>query len=307
MTIFTKATGRVETLNAREIAPLLSFKDMFINTTVVTGIKSVAVPGELKGYWELHQKYGKLEWKRLFKPVIELCRKGHVVSRYLGNILRKHIDKIRQAPTLAEIYIDPVTNDVYRVGEYIRRPQLADTLELIANEGAATLYKNGTLAQTLVKEIQDDGGIINYDDFLSYNVSWDEPIIQDTVEDRTLYTYPLPGSGSLVVFIMNVLKNMIDEGPTVKSYHRIAETFKYAYGKRTQLGDTKKAKELSDIITMPDFAREARKLLDDKRTSNDSKDYFMTAMQPKDQGTAHINILAPNGDAISVTGSINGL
>lgn len=307
MTLFTKSTGKVETLNAREMAPLRSFKDMFINTTAVTGIKSVAVPGEIKGYWELHQKYGKLQWKRLFKPAIELCRKGHVVSRYLGNILQKRIDVIRKSPSLSEIYIDPKTDNVYKIGEFVRRPKLAETLELIAEEGAATLYENGTLAQNLVKEIQSEGGIISYNDFLEYNVSWDAPISQTVVENRTLHTFALPGTGAMVVFIVNVLKNLIDEGPTVKSYHRIAETFKYAYGQRTQLGETVTGRQIEDIITKPEFAAEIRRMLNDAKTSNDFNHYYMNATQPRDHGTAHINILAPNGDAVSVTGSINNL
>lgn len=172
LTIYIKATGTLETLNAREVAPKLATPTMYVNNTLgssASGGLAVAVPGELKGLWELHQKYGKLPWERLIEPVIKLAREGHVVSPYLSNIFANAQARLLNEPSLREIYIDPLTNQTYKLGEKIKRLKLAETLEVIAREGADCLYSlNGTLTKDLVKEIKARNGIVTEEDFLDY-------------------------------------------------------------------------------------------------------------------------------------------
>lgn len=272
LTIFTAATGQVRTLNAREMAPSKAFKDMFGNNTVQGG-KAIAVPGEVKGYWELHKEYGKLEWSRLFKPVIELCRRGHEVSKYLANILRVRKSIITNSPTLSEIYIDPATNDVYKQGDLVKRLKLAVTLEEIADKGAAALYGNGTLAQRVIESIRREGGIMTIEDLMAYNATWGTPASRTFENNKTLHTFSTPGSGSLVVFIMNVLNKYLPDGPALRSYQRIAETFKYAYAKRTLMGDSNEGEEILKNLTDLDYAMDIRRKLEDDRTHNDYKYY----------------------------------
>ena len=76
---------------------------------------AVAVPGELLGYWEAHQRFGKLDWKLLFKPAIELCEKGSYINSYLKDHINSKEAEIRAEPTLAEILINPETNATYKV------------------------------------------------------------------------------------------------------------------------------------------------------------------------------------------------
>lgn len=272
MTIFTAATGKVRTLNAREMAPSKAFKDMFGNGTVQGG-KAIAVPGEVKGYWELHQEYGKLEWSRLFKPVIELCRRGHEVSKYLASILRARKSIIANSPSLAEIYIDPATNDVYKQGDHVKRLKLAVTLEEIAEKGVDTLYGNGTLAQRVIESIQREGGIMTIEDLMAYNATWGTPASRTFENNKTLHSYSMPGSGSLVVFIMNVLNNYLPDGPALLSYQRIVETFKYAYAKRTLMGDSDEGQEIVKNLTDLNYAMDIRNKLKDDGTHNDYKYY----------------------------------
>lgn len=273
MTIFTAKTGIVETLNAREMAPGKAFEEMFVNDTTVQGGKSVAVPGEIKGYWELHQKYGKLAWARLFRPVIDLCRRGHVVSRYLANILSSRNATIKNSPTLAEIYINPETNEVYKQGEYVKRLKLADTLEEIAQNGAATLYGNGTLAQRLVEDIQEDGGIVTVEDLMKYEPIWLKPATRKFENKKSLHSFSLPGSGSLVIFMLNVVNNYLPDGASLRSFQRIAETLKYAYARRSLLGDSEEGVAVANNITLLDYALKIRDKIEDTHTYNDHKYY----------------------------------
>lgn len=170
LTIFTKKSGKIEALNAREVAPKLATSNMFINDPMgsVRGGKAVAVPGEIKGLWELHQKYGKLPWKRLLEPNIKLAREGHIVSPYLENVFLSSENDLYREPSLSEIYINPVTNHTYRINEIIKRPKLAKTLEILAEEGASAIYGGGSLAKNLINEIKARGGIMTEEDLLDY-------------------------------------------------------------------------------------------------------------------------------------------
>ena len=75
----------------------------------------MAVPGELQGYWEVHSKYGRIKWKELFEPAIELCKVGSLVTDYVYKCMEKTEQYIRNEPTLAEILINPNTNKLRKV------------------------------------------------------------------------------------------------------------------------------------------------------------------------------------------------
>lgn len=248
MTIYSKEKGTMETLIARDVAPLAAHETMYGNATSVTGGLSIAVPGELKGYWELHKKYGKLPWARLFQPTVDLCREGHVVSDYLERILTRNEATVRASPSLAEIYINPQTNAVYRVGDRVKRLQLANTLELIAKEGIDPIYNNGTLAQQIVKEIKEHGGIITVEDFMQYEVRWETPVTAKLTKGRTMHSHSLPGSGAMIAFMVNVLHGHLPQGNSPQSFIRLAEAMKYAYAQRTQLADPRFVSSALEVI-----------------------------------------------------------
>lgn len=309
MTIFRKETNEVETLIARDVAPLAATEDMFVNRTVTGGL-ATAVPGELKGYWELHKKYGKLKWSQLFDPVIQLCRKGHVVSRYLAGILNSKKNVVLASKTLSEVYINPKTNDVYQEGDLVKRTKLADTLEIIKNEGVGAIYNNGSVGRALVEDIQEAGGIVTIEDLMQYNVRWEKSVSVKLRDNKTLHTLSLPGSGALVTFILNVLNDYLPKEQSVISMQRIAEAMKFAYAQRTELGDGQFVQNALNVVqnlTDHDFAMEIRKQIEDFKTYQDYAHYGANFSSKNDHGTAHINIIAPNGDAISATGTINTL
>lgn len=103
MTIYTKEKRKVETLIARERAPAASNETMFSGLDVKAsqeGGLSIAVPGELAGLWALHQRYGVLKWAELVEPTIRLCEEGHVMSKYLHNIVASRTEIILNNPGL---------------------------------------------------------------------------------------------------------------------------------------------------------------------------------------------------------------
>lgn len=98
-TIYIKESGKVETINSREVAPLSAHKDMFVDEiSSEEGGLAVAVPGELKGLYELQRKYGKLSWAEVVQPVIDIAEKGYKVTGYLASIFEERGDKLRTKP-----------------------------------------------------------------------------------------------------------------------------------------------------------------------------------------------------------------
>lgn len=310
MTIYIKDRNLTECLDAREVAPIAATRDMFVddkNKSSLVGGLSIAVPGELKGMWELHQKYGKLPWKELFKSTIDLCRHGHVVTEYLARILKLKEKEILEIPSLREVYINPKTTALWKAGDRVKRLALADTMETIAKEGADTVYAMGKVGRQILNDIKGFGGILTEADFTEYKVKWLQPAKTTLKYGEHLYTMPLSGSGPILVLVMNILRDF-DLKRDPLSYHRIIEAFKLSYGRRSEMADPDFVESVAALVknmTSQDYANFVRKKIDDKRAHPDVNYYGAHFVAPDDHGTAHISVLAPNGDAISVTSTIN--
>ncbi|KFB46133.1 hypothetical protein ZHAS_00014179 [Anopheles sinensis] len=310
-TIYIREKGTAEALDAREVAPAAATQGMFINRTVSGGL-AVAVPGEVKGYWELHQRYGRLDWKTLIEPTIKLCREGHVVTGYLERILAPRADLIRNEPSLAEVFINPETQLPWKEGDRLKRLALADTLEVIAEEGVHALYsRNGTLLPKLMRDLKQFGSIITEDDFLNYEPRWLDAVHTSISKSSQVYSIPLPGSGPILNYMLNILDNFGDmrQGDPL-SWHRLVESFKHGYGRRTRLGDPPFVRGIEDELhklASKTYARYIYETMSDNSTRSDFEHYGAEFANVPDQGTAHVSILAPNGDAIAVTSTVNSI
>ncbi|XP_053667022.1 scoloptoxin SSD14 [Anopheles marshallii] len=311
-TIYFRETKTSEALVAREVAPAAATEDMYVNQSSTQGGLAVAVPGEVKGYWALHQKYGRLEWKELIQPTIQLCRNGHLVTGYLERILKGREERIRNEPTLRDVFINPATQQTWLEGDRLKRPTLADTLEVIAAEGADALYsRNGTLLPKLMRDLKLLGSIITEDDFYNYEPRWVAPIQTSIRKSSKVYSIPLPGSGPILNYMLNILDNYDDlrQGDPV-SWHRIVESFKHGYGIRTQVGDPAYVPGIEDVmekLSSKTYARYIFETIKDDRTHTDFAHYGAKFSNERDLGTAHVSVLAPNGDAVSITSTINNI
>uniref|UniRef100_A0A2L2XUY1 Gamma glutamyl transpeptidase n=1 Tax=Parasteatoda tepidariorum TaxID=114398 RepID=A0A2L2XUY1_PARTP len=147
----------------------------------------------------------------------------------------------------------------------------------------------------------------------SYTPAIREPSKVKIRGNMTVYSASLPGSGPLLTFILNVLdgydlKPSITKSreETVLALHRIIETFKFAYANRMHLEDSysEEVLELVDLLESKDYADQTRPKIDDKKT-HDPDYYGVNVNVQEDHGTAHMSIIGTNGDAVSVTSTIN--
>ncbi|KAG5890289.1 hypothetical protein JTB14_031886 [Gonioctena quinquepunctata] len=304
--------GKSWFLNAREVAPAAATQDMFhgdSNLSLIGGL-SVAVPAELKGYWSAYQKLGGgVPWKDLIQPSLDLCKNGILVTSFIAGVLEGAKDDLYADPVLRESFINPKTNDTYKEGQHYTRLKLAKTLEIIAEEGGDALH-NGSLTEAFVKDIQNNGGIITVEDIKGYRPEWRAPLTVATFEDQTIYSATLPASGAILTFILNILDGFLDlSNPfSLTNYQRIVESFKFAYAKRTELGDEKFQPNISELIgnlTSKKYGQDVQKLIFDNKTFQDGSYYGASKAVVQDHGTANIAVLSPSGDAVAVTSTIN--
>ncbi|KAG8232035.1 hypothetical protein J437_LFUL012059 [Ladona fulva] len=288
---------------------------IIVNKNLISDFKgplAVGVPGELKGYWEAHKRFGRLPWAQVVHPTVEMCERGYRISKHQVDSLTIDEDNIKQDSTLRDVFIEPKTGNFWREGSLIQNEKICKTLRVIEEKGGDELYR-GKLAHDLVKDIQDMGGIMTLEDLSNYRVRWSDPVEVSLLGDLLLHTTPLPSSGPLLAFILSVIDafgplSVNNVSSTITTYHRITEVFKYAFAHRGKLGDPYFADvhEVMKNLTSRDFAKWIRKQIKDDSTSNDPAHYQTeSSISPDNHGTAHVSVIAPDGDAVSITSSIN--
>lgn len=125
-------------------------------------------------------------------------------------------------------------------------------------------------------------------------------------KDLVVYTAPAPAAGCPLLIILDVVSKMLNTGTPVLFWHRIIETWKYAYGLKTQqTGPDLSKRKLNDHCYNCTITNYIRGRIKDYTTCNKTGHYFGVYDEVQDGGTGHISIIAPNGDAISVTSTIN--
>ena len=309
--VYRMADGRIGSLDYREKAPLAASKDMYLDEEgnviprlSTQGALASGVPGTLAGIFEAQAKFGKLKPKQVLQPVIDLARNGFVVTKNQAERLRINRQLFVQVNGPNTFFGKEI-----KAGELIQNPALANTLERIAKKGRNEFYK-GETAKVMVNHLQKIGGIITMADLAQYKAVWRDPIVFPYRNLKIISMAP-PSSGG--VTLGQILK-MLEPYPLRQLGHHspeyiqvLVEAERRAYADRNYyLGDP-------DFVQIP-----VNQLLDSaylkSRMSNFS---FEKASKSADIGrgdiqfsesmeTTHYSIVDAEGNAVSVTTTLNG-
>lgn len=314
MVVYKKSTKFVEVIDFREEAPGKANRTMYVGGAMSSryGPTASGVPGEVKGSYEAWKKYGKLAWKDLVQPSIDMAKNGFPFgsSAYYAATRTSVQPRLKQDPGMRELLFNK-DGELKKQGETLCMPKFAKTLERIRDNPEDFYY--GELAKDIVQDVKDGGGIFTLDDLKNYKVKFKRPV-NGILGNDTWYSTPPPGSGAVLSLILNILKgyNMTAQdreglNNSVLTYHRIVEAFKFAYAYRALLGDQDFANvtEIVKNMTNPDFAESLRQKIWDNKTFTDYKYYGDFYQNSTHQGTSHLSVIAENGDAVSATMTIN--
>lgn len=141
-----------------------------------TGIYAVTVPGAVRGWQALHEKYGKLPWKDLFQPAIYYAEHGYPVTEWISEKWAAQKRKLARDVNGRQVFL--VNGDTPQVGQVFRNPAYAAALRLVAAQGPDAFYK-GPIAQAILATSNRLGGVMTAEDLADYQPEWVTPISTD--------------------------------------------------------------------------------------------------------------------------------
>lgn len=196
-----KFEDNTDFLDYREMAPENAHRDMYLDEQgdvkpyeSLFGAKASGIPGTVAGMWAAHKKYGTLDWERLLAPAVDLAEQGFVVHEKLANNIDHYIERTKEAAinnNFSEYFAHA------KAGTTFKQPELAKTLKAIQQQGKDGFYK-GDVAKHIVDFMQQNGGLITYEDLLAYKAVWRKPLHLNW-QGYELVTAPPPSSGGVAV------------------------------------------------------------------------------------------------------------
>ena len=309
--VYRMADGRIGSLDYREKAPLAATKDMYLDKDgnvipqlSTQGMLASGVPGTLAGIFEAQAKFGKLKPKQVLQPVIDLARNGYVVTKNQGESLRMHRQIFIQVNGPNTFF-----GKEFKAGDTLKQPALANTLERIAKNGKNEFYK-GETAKILVNHFQTNGGIISKKDLSQYKAVWRDPIVFP-YRDLKIISMAPPSSGGIT--LGQILK-MLEPYPLSKLGHHsseyvqlLVEAERRAYADRNHyLGDPDFVKIPTNQLLDSTYLKSRMSSFSFEKASKSADIAHGDLSFAESMETTHYSIVDADGNAVSVTTTLNG-
>ena len=312
--VYDHAGKHATTLDFRERAPAAAAQAMFQNADGSVDQQryryshaASGVPGTVAGLERLWSQHGSLPWRELVAPAIELARDGIVVSYDFASAVAKRRDRLTTHAYTASLFFK-AGGEPYRAGERFVQAELADTLTLIANEGADGFY-SGPVAELLVAEMRRGNGLITRKDLTDYRVTERAPVT-GTYKGYDIVSMPPPSSGGVhLVQMLNMLERfpLADYGQgSAQTLHTLAETMKRAYADRSaHMGDP----DFSDVpvqwLISKGYAAQLADQIKPDRATAAADIRPGEPMRPEGPDTTHLSVMDSAGNAVALTYTLN--
>jgi gamma-glutamyltranspeptidase/glutathione hydrolase len=319
MVIHLGTTGRNVFLNFRETAAAAASADMYLGPdgnplrgASIDGYRAVAVPGTVLGLDTALKRYGTLPRATVMAPAIKLAREGFILTRGDTDIIDAGARRFRNDPEAARVFLH-ADGSSYQPGERLVQAQLARTLDAIARRGSDAFYKSGERAgnaELLAQAMREHGGIISAADLDHYTVSEGEPVYCSYRGYQVASAPPPSSGGTTLCELLQIL-----EGYDLKSMgfhsaqavHVMTEAMRHAYVDRNSLlGDPVFVRNPVEKLLTADYVGLIRAQIDPVRAGSSLLIKPGTPPHEKPE-TTHYSVADAQGNAVSVTYTINGL
>jgi gamma-glutamyltranspeptidase / glutathione hydrolase len=227
------------------------------------GPYTVTVPGAVAGWAELLRTRGTISMARAVAPAIRFAREGHVVADIVAEHWERTSARVAQDPAAAEVLLPGGRPP--RAGEVFRNPELANSLELIAAEGARAMY-GGALGKAIAADMARRGGFLTEDDFTTHISEWFDPI-RTSYRGYDVLEMPPNSQGFVALEMLNILEgyDVAAMGHNSADYlHVLTEAKRIAFADRgAYLADPAHvpATVLQTLVSK-DYAAERRRHID---------------------------------------------
>ncbi len=309
--VYRKANGDVGALDYREKAPMAAHKGLYLDSlgNVVPGMSTlgataVAVPGTVAGIFEVHRKFGTLPMEDLIAPVIELLERGVAVTQKQAERFERYREPILEVNGENTWFFNAC-----QVGDTLQYPALLNTLERISKNGRDEFYK-GETAKKLAAFIQARGGYVTEADLAAYEPVWRQPVIF-AYKDLKIISMSPPSSGGVT---MNQMFRMMEPYDVSEFGHNAApyvqlftEAARRAYADRNYfLGDPDFVSIPLDVLLSDAYLEDRMQGFSMERATPSEEVEHGRIPMAESMETTHYSIVDSEGNAVSVTTTLNG-
>lgn len=277
------------------------FVDRDMDYVPFLGPLPVSVPGCVDGWFELHEKLGKLEMSEILQPAIDYASKGFPVSEVIAYEMASNYKSRQDLPGFKETYMP--SGRTPRKGEVFKNANLANTYQQIAKGGRDAFYK-GDIARTIDKYMKENGGLLAYEDLASHTSNWIEPV-STNYRGYDVWELPPNGQGTAALQMLNIL-----EGYDIKSMgfgsaeylHVLTEAKKLAYEDRAKFYADPEFNNIPiEQLLSKEYAKQRRDLINPDRAA---RTYPAGDLEIESGNTTYLTVADKDGNMVSLIQSI---
>lgn len=305
------ADGRTSFLDFREKAPASAHRDMYLDESgrptqdSWVGYRAAGVPGTVRGYGLALRKYGTRSWKSVIGPARRLARDGFPVTWNLAESLRSN-SRLARFPESRRVFLN--RGRFFELGAMLRQPDLADTLDRLAQSGPDEFY-TGRTASLIAADMHENGGTITREDLAAYEPVEREPV-SGTYRGFAILSAPPPSSGGAgVIQILNIVEafDLRETGAgSAASIHIVAEAMRRFFADRARFfGDTDFVDIPLDGMLSKQYATARRETIRTDRATPSAELGDTDPWGYEGDETMHFSIMDAAGNAVAVTHTLN--
>ena len=305
--------GHQVMVDGREKAPGAAHRDMYLDEkgdvrqgASINGPLAAGIPGVPAAMVHIANKYGKLPLSVSMRAAINVARNGFKVDKQFRRYAKIRLNTLKKDLATASTYL--VDNDVPPIGYLLKQPDLAKTLEKIANKGYAGFYE-GEFAKKLVSGVKAAGGIWSLEDLKNYSIIERKPVVANYHNMKVISASPPSSGGIALAGMLKMLEQYdLDKMSEADQKHLTIEIMRRAYRDRAEyLGDSDFVDVPVNKLTSTRHAQQLIKSINMGQATRSSQLRLVNNPTGAGADTTHFSILDKDGNRVAATLSVNYL